>query len=101
MAEKKKILVACGMAVATSVLVSKALEDALQKRGIAVSIKRCKASEIAEWADEVDLIITTTPVPPGIEKPVIQTLAFLTGIGKDAIIDRVVEILESSEQNDL
>lgn len=93
MVGKKRILVACGTAVATSTVVAKAVEDALEKRGIQATIQQCKASEVPSKAADVDLIITTTPVAMDHGKPVIQTLAFLTGIGKDAVIEQIIEKL--------
>jgi len=41
------------------------------------------------------LIVTTTPVATDHGKPVIQTLAFLTGIGKEAVIEQIIEKLKS------
>ena len=92
---KKRILVACGTAIATSTVVAKALEEALEKRSIQATIRQCKASEVPSLAQDVDLIVTTTPVATDHGKPVIQTLAFLTGIGKEAVIEQIVEKLKS------
>ncbi|MGI6259661.1 MAG: PTS sugar transporter subunit IIB [Anaerolineaceae bacterium] len=90
---KKRILVACGTAVATSTVVAKAIESALEQHGIQATIQQCKASEVPSLAADADLIIATTPVATDHGKPVIQTLAFLTGIGKDAVIKQIIEKL--------
>jgi PTS system galactitol-specific IIB component len=45
-------------------------------------------------ADDADLIVTTTPVSVDKDIPVIHTLAFLTGIGKEEIIEQIVENLQ-------
>ncbi|KPL76546.1 PTS galactitol transporter subunit IIB [Ornatilinea apprima] len=94
MAGKKRILVSCGTAIATSTVVAKAIEEALKSRGIAVDIRQCKAAEVPSLADGMDLIVTTTPVPNNLGIPVIQTLAFLTGIGKEAVIEDIVKALK-------
>jgi len=94
MSGKKRILVACGTAIATSTVVAKALEEELEKRGIQATIRQCKASEVPSLAQDFDLIVTTTPVATDHGKPVIQTLAFLTGIGKEAVIEQIVEKLK-------
>jgi PTS system galactitol-specific IIB component len=91
---KKRILVACGTAIATSTVVAKALEEALEKRGIPVTIQQCKASEVPTLSHDADLIVTTTPVRTERDIPVIQTLAFLTGIGKEAVIEEIVQKLK-------
>lgn len=88
---KKTILVACGTAIATSTVVAKAIEEALFDRGISANIRQCKASEVPSLSQDADLIVTTTPVSTSKDIPVIQTLAFLTGIGKEAVIEQIVE----------
>ena len=95
MEKPKRILVSCGTAIATSTVVAKAIEEAMKARGINVTTRQCKASEVKSLAEGVDLIVTTTPVPQGLGVPVIQTLAFLTGIGKEAVINQIAEILQS------
>ena len=95
MATQKRILVACGTAIATSTVVAKAIEEALSQRGIPVTIRQCKASEVPSLIADCDLVVTTTPVVMDHGKPVIQTLAFLTGIGKEAVIEQIVEKLSA------
>lgn len=93
MPQAKRILVACGTAIATSTVVAKAIEDALRERGIEVVTRQCKASEVPSMVEGMDLVVTTTPVPTNLGVPVIQTLAFLTGIGKEAVIEQIVKTL--------
>ena len=94
MAGKKTILVACGTAVATSTVVAKAIEEALEDRGLYANIRQCKASEVPSLVEDADLIVTTTPVTVEKDIPVIQTLAFLTGIGKEDVIEQIVNFLK-------
>ena len=91
----KRILVSCGTGIATSTVVAKAIEEALKDRGMNVTIRQCKVAEVKSLADDADLIVTTTPVPKDLGVPVIQTLAFLTGIGKEEVIEEIVKALES------
>ncbi len=93
MGQPKRILVACGTAIATSTVVAKAVEQALKERGIDVITKQCRASEVANLVKGMDLVLTTTPLPGNLGVPVIQTLAFLTGIGKEAAIQQIVKAL--------
>ena len=46
MASPKRILVACGTAIATSTVVAKGIEEALKARGISVITRQCKATEV-------------------------------------------------------
>lgn len=97
MAGAKKILVACGTAVATSTVVARGIEEEMKSRGITVTTRQCKASEIKKIVDSsYDLVVTTTPVPSdlGVDVPVIQTIAFLTGIGKEDVLNQIETILK-------
>lgn len=90
----KRILVACGTAIATSTVVAKGIEEILKERGIQIITRQCKASEVRSLAGDADLIVTTTPVPSDLGVPVIQTLAFLTGIGKEEVIEQIINELQ-------
>ncbi len=97
MAGVKRVLVAGGTAIATSTVVAIGIEEAMKQRGIKVVTRQCKASEIKRVIDKsYDLVVTTTPVPSdlGVDVPVIQTLAFLTGIGKEEILNQIEKILK-------
>ena len=94
MAQPKRVLVSCGTAIATSTVVAKGIEEAMKERGIDVRTRQCKASEIRGLASDADLIVTTTPVPDDLGVPVIQTLAFLTGIGKEEVLDQIENYLK-------
>ena len=89
----KKILVACGTAIATSTVVAKKLEERLAALGIAVQIDQCKASEVPSRVARYDLVVSTTEVGECPGKPVIRTLSFLTGIGIDADVEKIVALL--------
>ncbi len=89
----KKILVACGTAIATSTVVAKKLEEKLRARGISVTIDQCKASEVGSKALGYDLVVTTTEVDDARGKPCVRTLSFLTGIGIEADVDKIAKLL--------
>jgi galactitol PTS system EIIB component len=90
----KKILVSCGTAVATSTVVAKKIEETLKNKGINVIVEQCKASEVPSKARGADLIVTTTPVSGTGDTPVIQTISFLTGVGIDADIQKIISYIE-------
>jgi galactitol PTS system EIIB component len=91
----KRILVACGTAIATSTVVAKKLEEKLSARGLAVKIDQCKASEVGSKAHGYDLVVSTTEVDDAKGKPLVRTLSFLTGIGIDADVEKIAKILGS------
>jgi PTS system galactitol-specific IIB component len=90
----KKILVACGTAIATSTVVAKKLEEMLRARGLEVRIDQCKASEVPSKAAAYDLIVSTTEVEGTAGKPLVRTLSFLTGVGIDADVAKIAGLLE-------
>lgn len=89
----KKILVACGTAIATSTVVAKKLQEALEKRGLAVKIDQCKASEVPAKVKGYDLVVSTTEVGDTAGKPLVRTVSFLTGIGVDADVQKIAKLL--------
>jgi PTS system galactitol-specific IIB component len=60
-----------------------------------VTTRQCKAAEIRSRLSGVDLVVSTTPVPDDLGVPVIQTLAFLTGIGKEDVLNQIEEFLRT------
>ena len=89
----KRVLVACGTAIATSTVVATAIEEEMKARGINVLTQQCKATEVPSLAQNVDLIVSTTPVPNNLPRPAIVTLAFLTGVGKKEVIEKIAQYL--------
>lgn len=91
----KTVIVSCGTAIATSTVAAKAIEDACKEAGIPVITKQCKGQEIPELLRQgADLIVTTSTLrfDPGI--PVVKGLAFLTGIGTEAVVKEIIDILK-------
>jgi len=93
----KKILVACGSGIATSTVARNKLEEDLQDRGInmsQISMNQTSIPQIPSMASEYDVIVTTARYKEDVGVPVINGLSFLTGIGEDAAVDKIVEALE-------
>jgi PTS system galactitol-specific IIB component len=89
----KRILVACGTAIATSTVVAKKLAEVLEARGLSVHIDQCKTSEVSSKAAGYDLIVSTTEIDDAKGKPVVRTLSFLTGIGVEADVEKIARLL--------
>jgi PTS system galactitol-specific IIB component len=91
----KKILVACGTGICTSTMAAKKLETQLESRGLAgkFTISQCKVSELAFKANDFDVIVCTSNAAGSFDTPVIQGLAYLTGVQMDKTTDKVVEAL--------
>lgn len=92
----KKILVACGSGIATSTVARNKLEEDLQARGInmkEISMEQTSIPQIPSIASEYDVIVTTARYKEDVGVPIINGLAFLTGIGEDGAVDKIVETL--------
>jgi len=87
----KKILVACGTGIATSTVVTLKLQEALKNAGVEADVQQCKVSEVSSKTG-VDLIVTTTTYEnPNV--PVFRSLAFLTGVGVESEIEKIIALL--------
>ena len=77
--KKIKILCSCGTGVATCSHISIELKKFLEENKIDAEVIECKVSEIYDCYKDVDLIISTSQLPPKIDRPKISGIPFLTG----------------------
>jgi PTS system galactitol-specific IIB component len=89
---KKKVLVACGTGIATSTVVTIKIQEALKANNIDADVIQCKVAELPMKLEGADLIVTTT-VYENKNIPVIRGLSFLTGIGMEKDLEKIVDIL--------
>ncbi|WP_125980068.1 PTS sugar transporter subunit IIB [Loigolactobacillus iwatensis] len=89
----KKILVACGSGIATSTVARSALEEDLKNKGInmkELSFDQTSIPQIPSMASDYDLVITTAKYTEDVGVPIINGLPFLTNIGEDAVVDKII-----------
>jgi PTS system galactitol-specific IIB component len=89
------IVVACGTAIATSTHVAIKIKELLAERGIKITTTQCRVTEVPSYADGAHLVVSTAQIPYDINVPVINGIAFLTGIGEKEVIDEIEEILRA------
>lgn len=90
MERRKRVLVACGTAIATSTHVADRLAREFRARALNVDITQCRVAEIGAYADDVDVIVSTAQVPQPLKVPVVSGIPFLTGIGDDEALNQVL-----------
>lgn len=90
---KKHVLIACGTGVATSTVVCMRVKEELEKNNIPVTVEQCKVAELPSKIANADLVVTTTSYESK-DIPVIRALSFLTGVGIEADVQKIVEILK-------
>lgn len=95
----KKIIVACGAGVVTSTTAMNKLNEELSDRGYNegtdYKLVQTSVQQVPAMADEADAAVTTTQYDNDeVSIPVINGLPLLTGIGADAVIDQVEDIIK-------
>jgi PTS system galactitol-specific IIB component len=92
---KKRILVACGTGVATSVAVARKLENIFKERGLAdlVEVSTCTVAEMESKASKYDLIVTTAHNSKPMPVKVIMGVAFLIGRGTEPVLQDILDTL--------
>lgn len=89
---KKKIIVACGGAVATSTIAANHVMELCKKNGIDVEICQIRISEI-ESNLPADLIIPTSKVKKDYGVPLITGMPFVSGVGVEKTEQDILDIL--------
>ncbi|WP_237721794.1 PTS galactitol transporter subunit IIB [Cutibacterium avidum] len=89
----KKILVACGGAVATSTVAAEHVRDLLKANNIPADVQQCRINELGSRASQADLVVTTAKVSRDYGVPVVHGIAFISGIGADKTDAKILDIL--------
>ncbi|ALA53480.1 PTS galactitol transporter subunit IIB [Shouchella clausii] len=90
----KKVLVACGGAVATSTVAANKVKAILKENNIQADVSQCRVSELGSKAQGADLIISTAKVDRDYGVPVIHGLPFISGVGLDKTKQEILDILK-------
>lgn len=92
---KKKIIVACGGAVATSTLAAEEIKDLCAENDIQLELIQCRINEISTFADGADLICTTAKMDQTFgDIPIVHGMPFVSGVGIDQLKEKILTILE-------
>jgi len=89
----KTILIVCGTGVATAGAAEYRVKQALTKHNIEANVIKVRAPDTAMSAARADVIVNLTPLPCEVKIPVVPGLPFLTGIGEEAAVQKLVEYL--------
>lgn len=92
---KRKIIVACGGAVATSTLAAEEIKELCADNGITLDLIQCRVTEIETYMDGADLICTTARVDRQFGNiPVVHGMPFVSGVGIDALKEKILALLQ-------
>ncbi|WP_330981925.1 MULTISPECIES: PTS galactitol transporter subunit IIB [Enterobacterales] len=90
----RKVIVACGGAVATSTMAAEEIKELCELHKIPLEIVQCRVNEIDTYLDGVDLICTTARVDRKFgDIPVVHGMPFISGVGINALQQNILAIL--------
>ncbi|MCD8147710.1 MAG: PTS galactitol transporter subunit IIB [Clostridiales bacterium] len=90
----KKVIVACGGAVATSTVAANKIVELCKKNGIDMELCQCRISEIASNLP-ADLIVTTSKVKRDFGVPLITGMPFISGVGQAKTEAAILKVLRA------
>lgn len=91
----KKVIVACGGAVATSTMAAEEIKDLCAEKNIQIEIIQCRVNEIETYLDDdVALICTTAKVDRTFgDTPLFHGMPFISGVGIDKLKASILAVL--------
>ena len=92
---KKKVIVACGGAVATSTIAANKVVELGKKNGIDIDICQVRISEIESTLSGASLIVTTSKVKRDYGVPLITGMPFISGIGVEKTEKAILDVLKA------
>ena len=91
---KRKVIVACGGAVATSTMAAEEIRELCEANNITVELVQCRVNEIETYMDGADLICTTAKVDRTFDDiPDVHGMPFISGFGIEALQQKILTIL--------
>ncbi len=92
---KKKVIVACGGAVATSTIAANAVKELGEKNGIDIEICQCRISEIESNLSGAVLVVPTSRVKRDYGIPCITGMPFISGVGVEKTEQDILAVLNA------
>ncbi|PSR32551.1 MAG: PTS galactitol transporter subunit IIB [Sulfobacillus benefaciens] len=91
------ILVVCGTGIATSTMVATKVKEYAETHGLTpIQVRQGKVMDLLKSSD-ADVIIATTQVPDSITIPVINAIPLLTGMGTQAVFDKIEDLFRQHQ----
>ncbi len=95
MSVKKRIVVLCGAGFATSTAGEAQVAKICKELGIEAEILKRQVREMKTVSNmgKIDLFVLMTPVTLELSAPSVNGICFISGIGKEAAIEKIKQIL--------
>ena len=89
----KRVVVACGVGVATSHMVAKKIVKLLSENGIDAEVQAVSESELAEALKGAAAFVPVVSMEEKFDVPTIDGSAFLTGVEQEEALAQLLEAL--------
>ena len=95
-----RVVVACGAGVATSHAVANKLRKLLGERGVEADIRAVSMSDLREALAGADAYVAVVKPKKTFDVPTFNGVAFVTGMGEDEELDRLIATLKDKALED-
>jgi PTS system galactitol-specific IIB component len=96
---KKRVITLCGSGIASSTICAQKIKKYCQENGVDVEVQPLAFGQLEGAKAEADLIVSVTPgVKVDTDIPVISGVPFLTGVGQQEVLKKVIEILKKEDK---
>lgn len=92
----KKVIVACGSGVATSQTVASKVNRMLKEKNIDAQVEAVDLKSVDRYMDSSAAYITITKTTKEYPIPVINGIAFLTGVGMDKEFQKLIDAINNA-----
>ena len=93
----KKVIVACGSGVATSQTVASKVNRLLKEKNVDAKVDAVDLKSVDRYLVDAAAYITITKVTKEYPIPVINGIAFLTGMNQDAGLSKLIEAINNGK----
>lgn len=90
----KKIYAVCGSGVATSTMIASKIRDYLEARGVQCDVQTTNYGTVNGGGLVADCLVSTNPNITCGDVPVVPGVALLTGMGEEAVLEQVYQIVK-------
>ena len=89
----KKIIVACGSGVATSQTVASKVAKLLKAKGVPAQVEAVDIKSLKHHLKDADAYVSIVKSKEQVDIPTFNGIAFLTGVGQEAELNKIIEFL--------
>ncbi|RSK54623.1 PTS sugar transporter subunit IIB [Bacillus canaveralius] len=90
----KRVIVACGSGVATSQTVASKVKKLLDQKGVSAQVEAVDIKSLDAYIKSASVYIAITKPEKQYPIPVCNGIAFLTGVGMDQELQKVIDAIQ-------